>query len=132
DAQANELSTIVIKGQRFLPEQSGFTANVIDQDEIRARHITQMQELYREIPGMSVRNLGLGGVADNITMRGFAGGGHGGDIGVAIDGISLNEAMSHADGYADQNVVVPLEIERMTVFKGPSSSLYGSYNRGGT
>jgi len=65
-------------------------------------------------------------------MRGFGSGGHGGDIGMVIDGIPLNEAMSHADGYVDQNVIIPLEVEKMTVYKGPSSALYGNYNRGGT
>ncbi len=133
-AQASpvQLSQVVVKGQRFAPETSGFTANVIEQDTIRERHVGNIQELFREVPGMSVNGLGLGGVADNLVMRGFANGGHGGDIGMVIDGIPLNEAMSHADGYVDQNVIIPLELEKMTVFKGPSSALYGNYNRGGT
>src|SRR5690606_8589186 len=53
------------------------------------------------------------------------------DLGAVIDGIPLNEAMSHADGYVDLNAVVPLEIESFSVFKGPVSALYGNYNRGG-
>lgn len=127
-----QLGQVVIKGQRFSPETSGFTANILEQDTIRERHAGHIQELFREVPGMSVNGLGLGGVADNLVMRGFSNGGHGGDIGMVIDGIPLNEAMSHADGYVDQNIIIPLEIEKMTVFKGPSSALYGNYNRGGT
>jgi outer membrane receptor protein involved in Fe transport len=80
---------------------------------------------------MAVRNFGLSGVADSIVLRGFGGGGHGGDLGIVVDGIPLNEAMSHADGYADLNVIVPLEIGAMNVFKGPVSALYGNYNRSG-
>jgi iron complex outermembrane receptor protein len=131
-AEQQAMAVIVIKGQGLAADRSVFTANVIDQDTIRERHPSQLQELYREVPGIAVRSLGLGGVADSISMRGFAGGGHGGDIGMAIDGISLNEAMSHADGYSDQNVIIPLEVERMTVFKGPSSALYGNFSRAGT
>lgn len=131
-AEEQSLPVIVIKGQALAADSSAFTVNVIEQDTIRERNASQLQEMYREVPGISVRGLGLGGVADSINMRGFTGGGHGGDIGMAIDGVSLNESMSHADGYADQNVIIPLEVERMTVYKGPSSVLYGNYSRAGT
>lgn len=131
-AEEAAMSVIVVKGQGLATDSSPFTVNVIEQETIRERHVSQLQELYREVPGISIRGLGLGGVADSINMRGFTGGGHGGDIGMAIDGVSLNESMSHADGYADQNVIIPLEVERMTVYKGPSSVLYGNYSRAGT
>jgi outer membrane receptor protein involved in Fe transport len=75
---------------------------------------------------------GLGGVANVISLRGFGGGAHGGDLGFVLDGIPLNEAISHADGYADLNVIIPLEIERIDVVKGPSSVLVGNYNRAGS
>ena len=80
---------------------------------------------------MAVRDLQLGTVAKSIVIRGFGGGGHGGDLGAVVDGIPLNEAMSHADGYVDLNVLVPLEIDSLTVLKGPVSALYGNFNRGG-
>ncbi|MET1113551.1 MAG: TonB-dependent receptor, partial [Comamonas sp.] len=48
-----------------------------------------------------------------------------------LDGISLNEAMSHADGYFDLNVVVPLELEEVAVHQGPVSVLQGNFNRAG-
>lgn len=131
-AEEKKLQEIVVKGQSFAPETSAFTANVIEQETIRERQVSRMQDLFREVPGMAVRNYNLGGVADSVSLRGFGGGMHGGDIGMAIDGVPLNETMSHADGYADQNVIVPLELERLTVFKGPVSALYGNYSRGGT
>jgi outer membrane receptor protein involved in Fe transport len=130
-AEDKQLQEVVVKGQNFAPDQSAFTVNVVEQETIRERQVTRMQDLFREVPGMAVRNFGLGGVADSVVMRGFGDGGHGGDVGMAIDGIPLNEAMSHADGYADQNVIIPLEVDRMTVYKGPSSALYGNYSRAG-
>src|SRR5690606_26780083 len=98
--------------------------------QVEELNISHTQALFDQVPGMSIRKLGLAGVADNIVIRGFGGGGHGGDLGAVIDGIPLNEAMSHADGYVDFNVVVPLEVESLTVYKGPVSALYGNYNRG--
>lgn len=126
------LGTIEVKGQAMSGARAGYTSTRLDEDEIRERKISQVQELYRQVPGMAIRNLGLTGVADSIVLRGFGGGGHGGDIGFSVDGIPLNEAMSHADGYADLNVIVPLELRALTVQKGPVSPLYGNFNRAGT
>lgn len=130
EADAN-IDEVVVKGQLLRAEDSAFSATVLDTDTIREQALPDVDELFRLVPGMVVRDLQLGSVASNIVIRGFGNGGHGGDLGAVIDGIPLNEAMSHADGYVDLNAVVPLEIESLTVFKGPVSALYGNYNRGG-
>lgn len=128
DASIDE---VVVKGQLLRPDDSAFSATVLDNVAIREQGLADVDDLFRLVPGMVVRDLQLGSVASNIVIRGFGSGGHGGDLGAVIDGIPLNEAMSHADGYVDLNAVVPLEIESFTVFKGPVSALYGNYNRGG-
>ena len=33
--------------------------------------------------------------------------------GVSLDGITLNQGESHADGYADTNIIIPLELESL-------------------
>jgi outer membrane receptor protein involved in Fe transport len=125
------IDEVVVKGQLLRAEDSAFSATVLDTAAIREQGMADVDELFRFVPGMVVRDLQLGSVASNIVIRGFGNGGHGGDLGAVIDGIPLNEAMSHADGYVDLNAVVPLEIESFSVFKGPVSALYGNYNRGG-
>ncbi|GKS86626.1 TonB-dependent receptor [Acidovorax sp. SUPP1855] len=125
------LDSIEIKGQALQGAASAYSSTSFDSEEIGDKHVSQPTELLRHVPGMNVQNYQLSGVADTIVMRGFGGGGHGGDVGVVLDGIPLNEAMSHADGYVDLNVIVPLEIERFTLYKGPVSALYGNFNRAG-
>ncbi|WP_197284794.1 TonB-dependent receptor [Piscinibacter sakaiensis] len=126
------LDTVVVKGQGLSEgRHQPFSVTRFDAALLRERQVSQAQQLFREVPGMTVRGLGYDGVADSMTLRGFSGGGHGGDIGFVIDGIPLNEASSHADGYADLNVIVPLELAGMDVFKGPVSALYGNFNRAG-
>ncbi|WP_153116687.1 TonB-dependent receptor [Rhodocyclus tenuis] len=126
------LESVVVKGQLLTtsPDQP-YSVQQFSQEDFRERQVSQPEQLFREVPGMEVRSLGYGGVANSMTLRGFSGGGHGGDIGFVLDGIPLNEASSHADGYADLNVVIPLELRAMTVFKGPVSALYGNFNRAG-
>jgi iron complex outermembrane receptor protein len=129
--QQHSLQEIVVKGQIINAEKTSYSATTLNQQDIREHSYSNTDELFKLVPGMAVRDLQLGGVANSIVIRGFGGGGHGGDLGAVIDGIPLNEAMSHADGYVDLNVLIPLETESFTVFKGPVSALYGNFNRGG-
>ncbi len=126
-----QVQSVVIKGQALPREAIATSRTVIDAERIRDAQVDQPEQLLRQVPGVDVRNYNLGGVVNVIAIRGFGGGAHGGDLGMMIDGIPLNEAMSHGDGYADLNVIVPLEIERLEVFRGPVSALYGNFNRGG-
>ncbi|SFW25793.1 TonB-dependent receptor [Nitrosovibrio sp. Nv17] len=126
------LEPLVIKGQSLtVSKDQPFTVHVFDKDFIAERQVSNLENLFRETAGMEVRHLGYGSVASSTNLRGFSGGGHGGDIGFVVDGIPLNEASSHADGYADMGVIIPLEINAMRIFKGPVSALYGNFNRAG-
>ena len=96
---------LVIKGQTLtVSRNQPFTVHVFDKEFIAERQVSHVEQLFRETAGMEVRSLGYGSVANSIILRGFSGGGHGGDIGFVVDGIPLNEASSHADGYADLSV----------------------------
>jgi outer membrane receptor protein involved in Fe transport len=130
--QPVKFEPLVIKGQTLtVSRNQPFSVHVFDKDFIAQRQVSNLEQLFRETAGMEVRSLGYGSVASSINLRGFSGGGHGGDIGFVVDGIPLNEASSHADGYADLGVIVPLEINAMRIFKGPVSALYGNFNRAG-
>jgi outer membrane receptor protein involved in Fe transport len=122
---------IEIKGQGLRTGEQAYSRTTLDAPQIRDAAVNQPEALLRQVPGVELRSYGLGGVVNVVTVRGFNGGAHGGDLGMVVDGIPLNEAMSHSDGYADLNVIVPLEIERFQVYRGPVSALYGNFNRGG-
>lgn len=128
---AVKLDEITVKGQGMHRDDLPTTVNVIPAEEFEDRINVRIEEILNEVPGIYVRANAKAGVVSSITMRGFTSGTHGGDVGVFVDGIPLNEGESHSDGYADMNVLIPLEIDRLEVFKGPSSALYGNFGRGG-
>ena len=134
--QAEEPETIVIdeitvKGEAISTSSQPGTVNVIDSEKIQELKLLQPEEILDEVPGIEIHRYGMGGVANEFEIRGFKNAGHGGDAAIAIDGILLNEGESHADGYADMNVIIPLELDHAEVYKGPSSPLFGNFARGG-
>lgn len=131
EANVSKLDEITVKGQSLHRNDLPTTVNIISSEEFEDRIGLRIEEVLNEVPGIYVRTMGKAGVANSMNMRGFTSGTHGGDVGVFVDGIPLNEGESHSDGYADMNVLIPLEIDRLEVFKGPSSALYGNFGRGG-
>lgn len=120
----NRIKEVQIKGHSFRLKNSTSKVEVIGIDEIKTRVIEQPLRLLERIPGVNISALSQGGIADQFSMRGFTGAGHGGEAGVEIDGVALNEAAGH-DGYADFNILIPISLQKITVYKGPSSALYG-------
>jgi len=124
--------TIVVKGEVFAEKESAYTINVIDRKKIEEKGISRSADLVGLVPGVNITEYNQGGVQNAIVIRGFQSGVHGGDMGVYLDGIPLNEYYGHGGGYAEPNVLIPMELDRVLVFKGPSSSLFGNFSRGGT
>jgi iron complex outermembrane recepter protein len=123
------LGDITVKGEAISTEPT--TVNTITSEDIDGLKLLRPEQLLETIPGIEIHNYSQGAVANEFEMRGYNNCGHGGDAAIAIDGIPLNEGQSHADGYADMNVIIPLEIDHVDVFMGPSSPLFGNFARGG-
>lgn len=131
DSVPVDLGSITVKGEGMRDADRSFTVNVISQETIQSQHWENPLTIVEEAAGFNAVAYQHGGVADVFTIRGFTGGGHGSDAGLSLDGISLNEGESHADGYGDTSIIIPLEIDSVSVYKGPVSPLYGNFARGG-
>ncbi|MEM9919902.1 MAG: TonB-dependent receptor [Bacteroidota bacterium] len=126
------LTEIYVAGAALDPANRTITVNEIRQDDIQTLNVDLPIRIIEQIPGVDLAAYSQGGVADQFSIRGFGGAGHEGQAGAQIDGVSLNEAEGHSDGYADLNVLIPLNLESVKVYKGPSSALYGRFAEGGT
>ncbi|HNW29615.1 MAG TPA: Plug domain-containing protein, partial [Spirochaetota bacterium] len=125
------LKEIVVKGEQFL-KKSPYTINVVNSNDIEKQGISRTADIIKSVPGVKMHEYDQGGVSNAIAIRGFQSGVHGGDMGVYLDGIPLNEYYGHGGGYADPNILIPMELDKVLVYKGPSSALYGNFSRGGT
>lgn len=130
-AEPVKLGEITVKGEAMKESEGAFTVNTISAETIQSQRWENPLAIIEEAPGVEARSIQTGSVADFITIRGMTSGGHGGDVGFSLDGVTLNEAEGHADGFADTNVVIPLELASLALYKGPVSPLYGNFARGG-
>lgn len=127
----NRIKEVQIKGHSLKSKNSTSKVDVITTDEIKNLVVEQPLRILEHLPGINVVAYGQGGVADQFSMRGFSSGGHGGEAGVEVDGVSLNEAEGHSDGYADLNILIPLNLKKISVYKGPTSAVYGRFAQAG-
>ncbi|MCB2190297.1 MAG: TonB-dependent receptor [Deltaproteobacteria bacterium] len=121
------LGDIVVRGQVTSEDLQATSATVLDNEEITNRIYVTPLDILKLVPGISIQQYHQGGTASAFQMRGFTSCSHGPDAAIFLDGVPLNET----DGYADTNIVIPEEIERVEVIKGPASALYGNYASAG-
>lgn len=125
-----QLAEVRVKGEVVESRRAPITLHEVDSRTIKQQHQSDSPlKLVEQIPGIDVQSFNQGGVNSPFTIRGFESGGHGGDTYVALDGLLLNDQMY---GAADVNMIIPLELDRVAVYKGPVSPLFGRFAKGGT
>ncbi len=126
---SDDLETITVYARRLTPvSRVAATVTVIDQARIEATLATDIRELVRYEPGISVRNDPFRFGLDTISVRGLGGN----RVAVEIDGIPAAGGFA-VGSYADSGraYVDPAFVDRVEILRGPASSLYGSDAIGG-
>ncbi len=123
-----KLDDVVVRGDTLREGLAATSATVLDNAEIVDRVYVTPLDMLKLSPGITINQYHQGGTAAAFQMRGFTSCSHGPDAAIFLDGIPLNET----DGYADTNYIIPEEIERVEVVKGPASALYGNYASAGS
>ena len=96
----------------------GVSATVLDADRITEREAPSVLTLLEEVPGVVVaRNGGLG-LQGSLFVRG----GESNFARILVDGVPVNEP----GGEYNLGPLLPLELERIEVVRGATSSLYGT------
>ena len=123
----DEVVITATKTLRSIKEVPG-RALVIDQEEIRSTPAQQLDDILRFIPGLNVnRSTGMFSQRPMVTLRGLSGDEQSRTL-VLINGVPVNTS---DEGGVNWNRINPYDIDRIEVFKGPGSSLYGNNAMGG-
>src|SRR5688500_5941114 len=95
--------------------ETGSSVTAIDRPEIESRQVTDMRQILRNVPGLSVSQSGSRGSATNIFTRG----GNADMNQVLIDGMKVNAG----GGGFDFSNLTTVGIGRAEIVRGPQSAL---------
>jgi vitamin B12 transporter len=107
-------------------QRTGSAITVIPGDEIRKTNPSTVVDVLRQVPGIAISS--SGGPAQISTV--FIRGGASRHTLVLVDGLRVNDPSSTENEF-DFSTLVPADIERIEVLRGPQSALYGSDAMGG-
>lgn len=123
------VNTTIVIGRRIEDEIFEVPSTVESLSEnflLRRRAYRTLPEALAEVPGVLVQKTGRG--QGSPYIRGFTGF----RTLLLVDGIRLNHAAMRSGPNQYWGTVDPLTLDRIEVFKGPASVLYGSDAIGGT
>jgi len=101
---------------------------VITRKQIEQTPSQKIDDIIKHIPGVNIsRNAGLYTMRPTVTLRGLSGDEQGRTL-VLIDGSPVNKGDT---GGVNWNRIDTDQIERIEIYKGPGSSLYGNNAMGG-
>ncbi len=120
EQDVNPLEEVVVSATRIGIPKKHLTQsiNTVEDNEIKEQQVTDLQEILRDVPGVSVTQTGSRGGTTSLFVRG----GNADHNLVLVDGVRVNQA----GGSFDWSQIPTDNIERIEVLKGPQSALYGS------
>lgn len=124
-----DLETVTVYARRIVPmTRVAAMVSVIPQEAIERTLVTDVKQLVRYEPGLSVRSDPFRFGTDTISVRGVGGN----RVAVEVDGVPAAGGFA-VGNFADSGraFVDPAFLERVEVLRGPASSLYGSDAIGG-
>jgi outer membrane receptor protein involved in Fe transport len=128
----NGLAEIVVTAEkvRSTVQDTPISLTAVSAAQITAAGITTVEEIARDVPGLSMRSAGPG--LTEYEARGLASnGGAAPTVGFYLDEIPLSPPALSQSGKVviDPNLY---DLDRVEVLRGPQGTLYGSGSMGGT
>ena len=121
--------TVVVTGTR-LParlREATESLTVITREQIDRLNAASGVDLFRQVPGLQIDQLGGPGGLSSVYIRGS----DSNHVLVLIDGVRVNDPTNSRGGGFDLSILDPGLVERIEVLRGAASSVYGADAMGG-
>jgi len=106
------------------------SVSVVGQSQLENFHVTQLSDVAGYVPGLQLTSLGTPG-QQAITLRGIAPISPGANVGTYIDETPLGSSGIFQRETIFQLDLLPYDVERIEVLRGPQGTLYGAGSMGG-
>ena len=131
-ADDNVIAEIIVSAQKRTENLQDVPASVsvFGEQQLVRLHATQLTDYAAYMPGI---NIGSGGTPGQttITLRGIAPVGPGSVVGTYIDDTPLGASNNYARATFFALDMMPYDVERVEVLRGPQGTLYGAGSMGG-
>ena len=132
DEKVIELETVLVTASKRSENIREVPASisVIGKDEIENQHATQLSDFQATVPGLYVNSNGSPGKT-NVSLRGVAALSSGATVGTYVDETPLGSSGLYQAANFFALDLLPYDIGRIEVLRGPQGTLYGAGSMGG-
>jgi len=131
-AATPELGEVIVTAQKRAQDIRTVptSVSVVSQDQLENLHVTQLADVASYVPGLQVVSGGSPGQV-MIALRGIAPISAGANTGTYVDETPLGSSSIWQRETTFQLDLLPYDIERIEVLRGPQGTLYGAGSMGG-
>src|SRR5215471_16680633 len=129
---ADTLEEVIVTAQRRAEPllDVPVSISVISAADIERLHATHLRDLEAAAPGFTIKPGGSPGQGE-IVLRGLSTFAGGAAVATLIDDASVGSSTSWADGPGFALDLLPYDIERIEILRGPQGTLYGANSMSG-
>jgi len=129
---ATQLEEIVVTAQKrseSIQEVPG-GVSVISNQLVEDLHATQLTDVGAYVPALQIDSSGTPGQT-TLSIRGIAPIGRGATVAIYIDDSPIGSSSTYGGGNAFALDLLPYDVQRLEVLRGPQGTLYGASSMGG-
>ena len=108
----------------------GSSISILSAQQLEKWHATSLQDIAGRVPGLIVNSGGSPGQS-SIVLRGLNSLGTGTLVATAIDDVGVGSTAAQVSEDSFQLDLMPFDIARIEVLRGPQGTLYGANSMGG-
>lgn len=130
--QTGVLQEVVVTAQKRSQNIQDVPAAVssISPQMLESLHATQLTDIGSYVPGLQINSGGTPGQT-TISIRGIAPVGPGATVATYIDDTPIGSSSAYGGGIAFALDLLPYDVARIEVLRGPQGTLYGASSMGG-
>lgn len=131
-AESLVIEEIVVTAEKRAENLQDVASSVssIGGEKLEALHATQLSDYAAHMPGLAVSDGGSPGNS-RVILRGLSVGGDVSAVGIYVDDAPFGSSNGFLRGATHTLDILPYDLERIEVLRGPQGTLYGANTMGG-